>query len=130
MTSSWLIDDNLDRARVLDMDRRIAPVRRRSFAVIAVALVACGPWLGWWTLAPLLAGAAAMSRGAFLLANVTGALVWGVGVTVVGYRAAEAPVLRHVSLGVAAFFVAWSVAEGVRRWRAARRRTERLPDAG
>jgi diguanylate cyclase (GGDEF)-like protein len=57
MASSWLIDDNLDRTRVLDMDRRIAPVRRRSFAVIAVALLICGPWLGWWTLAPLLAAA-------------------------------------------------------------------------
>jgi diguanylate cyclase (GGDEF)-like protein len=55
MERSWLIDDGLDRTRVLDMDRRIAPVRRRSFAVIAVALVLCGPWLGWWTLAPLLA---------------------------------------------------------------------------
>jgi diguanylate cyclase (GGDEF)-like protein len=57
MASSWLIDDSLDRTRVLDMDRRIAPVRRRSFVVIAVALVACGPWLGWWTLAPLIAAA-------------------------------------------------------------------------
>lgn len=86
------------------------------------------PWVR--TLAPLLAGAAAMSRGAFLVANVTGALVWGVGLTVIGYRAAETPLLRHVSLGVAAVFVAWSVAEAFRRWRAARRRTERLPDAG
>jgi diguanylate cyclase (GGDEF)-like protein len=38
---------------MLDMDRRIAPVRRRAFAVLAAALLACGPWLGWWTIAPL-----------------------------------------------------------------------------
>jgi diguanylate cyclase (GGDEF)-like protein len=43
----------MDRERMLDMDGRLQPVRRRSFAVLALALVACGPWLGWWTLAPL-----------------------------------------------------------------------------
>jgi len=35
------------------MDRRIAPVRRRAFAVLGAALLLCGPWLGWWTIAPL-----------------------------------------------------------------------------
>jgi diguanylate cyclase (GGDEF)-like protein len=43
----------MDRERMLDMDGRLRPVRRRSFAVLALALIACGPWLGWWTLAPL-----------------------------------------------------------------------------
>jgi diguanylate cyclase (GGDEF)-like protein len=43
----------MDRERMLDMDGRLQPVRRRSFAVLAIALIACGPWLGWWTLAPL-----------------------------------------------------------------------------
>jgi hypothetical protein len=51
--SNWLIRDGMDRERMLDMDRRIGPARRASFAVLAVALIACGPWLGWWTLAPL-----------------------------------------------------------------------------
>ena len=51
--ASWLISDSMDRERMLDMDRRVAPVRRKSFAVMAVALLLCGPWLGWWTLAPL-----------------------------------------------------------------------------
>lgn len=85
------------------------------------------PWVR--TLTPLLAGAAAMSRGAFLVANVTGALVWGAGLVILGYYAAETPILRHVSLGVAALFVGWSVIEAVRRWRAARGRTVALPDA-
>jgi diguanylate cyclase (GGDEF)-like protein len=52
-TGSWLIRDGMGRERMLDMDRRIAPARRRSFAVLGVALLACGPWLGWWTLIPL-----------------------------------------------------------------------------
>ncbi len=51
--SSWLIDSSMDRERMLDMDRLVAPVRQRSFVVIAVALLICGPWLGWWTIVPL-----------------------------------------------------------------------------
>src|SRR5437763_14932674 len=53
MESSWLIRDGMDRERMLDIDGRLQPVRRRSFAVLGLALIACGPWLGWWTLAPL-----------------------------------------------------------------------------
>ena len=53
MASSWLIRDGMDRARMLDMDGRLRPARRRSFAVLAAALLAGGPWLGWWTIAPL-----------------------------------------------------------------------------
>jgi diguanylate cyclase (GGDEF)-like protein len=53
MDLSGLIRDGVDRERMLDMDRRLAPVRRRAFAVLAVALLASGPWIGWWTLIPL-----------------------------------------------------------------------------
>jgi diguanylate cyclase (GGDEF)-like protein len=38
---------------MLDMDRHLRPVRRAVFGVLALALVACGPQLGWWTLLPL-----------------------------------------------------------------------------
>jgi diguanylate cyclase (GGDEF)-like protein len=54
MDSSWLIRDGMDRERMLDMDRRLQPLRKASLVVLAAALLACGPWLGWWTLAPLL----------------------------------------------------------------------------
>ncbi|MHB8532806.1 MAG: GGDEF domain-containing protein [Solirubrobacteraceae bacterium] len=47
---TWLIHDVMDRERMLDMDRRVAPVRKKSFVVMAAALLLCGPWLGWWTL--------------------------------------------------------------------------------
>jgi len=43
----------IDRERMLDMDRRVAPVRRNAMAVLGVALLLSAPWLGWWTLAPL-----------------------------------------------------------------------------
>jgi diguanylate cyclase (GGDEF)-like protein len=35
------------------MDRRLQAPRRASFIVLGVALVASGPWLGWWQLVPL-----------------------------------------------------------------------------
>jgi diguanylate cyclase (GGDEF)-like protein len=50
---SWLFRDGTDRQRMLDMERRLQPVRRAAFGVLAVALVVCGPWLGWWTIVPL-----------------------------------------------------------------------------
>src|SRR3569623_759466 len=50
--ASWLFPAGVDRERLLDMDRRLRPVRRASCAVIAVARLVCGPWLGWWTLIP------------------------------------------------------------------------------
>ncbi len=50
---SWLCATEADRERVLDMERRLKPLRTRSFAVLAAALVICGPWVGFWTLIPL-----------------------------------------------------------------------------
>lgn len=52
---SWLLPDGKDRERMLDMDRRLQPVRRAAFGVLALALIAMGPWIGWWTLIPLAA---------------------------------------------------------------------------
>lgn len=56
-SQSWLCPDGVDRERMLDMDLRLQPVRRSAFAVLAVALIACGPWLGYWTIAPLIIAA-------------------------------------------------------------------------
>lgn len=61
---SWLIKDGSDRERMLDMDRRLQPVRLRTFAVLGLALVAAAPWTGWWTLLPLL-----LATGLFRLAD-------------------------------------------------------------
>ena len=46
------------------MERRLRPLRARSFAVIAVTLLVCGPWVGWWTLIPL-----AVASFAFVLTD-------------------------------------------------------------
>ena len=53
-SESWLVPDHTDRARMLDMDRRLQPIRRAAFGVLAIGLVVTGPWIGYWTLLPLL----------------------------------------------------------------------------
>jgi diguanylate cyclase (GGDEF)-like protein len=58
---TWLVADEAGRGRMLDMDRRIAPVRRASLIVLALALVASAPWFGWWPLLPLVVAAVAFA---------------------------------------------------------------------
>jgi len=49
--TSWLCRDELDRQRMLEMEEHMRPVRRRAAAIMALAICAAGPWLGWWPLA-------------------------------------------------------------------------------
>ncbi len=39
--------------RLVDMEARLGVYRRRAFAVLALALIASGPWIGFWFLIPL-----------------------------------------------------------------------------
>jgi diguanylate cyclase (GGDEF)-like protein len=64
MAGSWLCRDDFDRERLLDMEERIKPVRALAMGIVALALLAGGPWLGWWTLIPL-----AVSAGLFVVAD-------------------------------------------------------------
>jgi diguanylate cyclase (GGDEF)-like protein len=50
---TWLCSSAAERERLLDMEERIKPVRSAAFGLLAVALLICGPWVGWWTLLPL-----------------------------------------------------------------------------
>ncbi len=52
-TTSWLMKDGMDRERLLDIDEYLRPTRRMVFGLLALALITLGPWLGWWTLVPL-----------------------------------------------------------------------------
>ncbi len=47
-SGSWLCRDEFDRERMLDMEERVRPVRQRTLMILAIALVASSPWLGWW----------------------------------------------------------------------------------
>ena len=64
MTGSWLCRDDIDRERLLDMEERIRPVRRLAMGVLALALLVSSPWLGLWTLIPLVG-----ASGFFVLAD-------------------------------------------------------------
>lgn len=64
MTGSWLCRDDVDRERLLDMERRLKPVRAVTMGVLGLALVASAPWIGWWTLVPLV-----FAAGLFQLAD-------------------------------------------------------------
>jgi diguanylate cyclase (GGDEF)-like protein len=82
---SWLLRDGFDRRRMLDMDRRLQPVRRAVMLVVMIALLFCGPWLGWWTVLPLVA-------------------------TAIPFRVAEGRVARSRRPEVA-IFAAWAASE-------------------
>jgi diguanylate cyclase (GGDEF)-like protein len=62
--SSWLCADAAARERMLDMDARLAPVRKMTIGALAIAALARAPWLGFWTLVPLLVAALGFSIGA------------------------------------------------------------------
>src|SRR5581483_3612537 len=61
--STWLCPRPADRARMLDMEARLRGPRNLALGTLAVALVASGRWVGWWTLAPLVGVAAGFVVG-------------------------------------------------------------------
>src|SRR5215210_390256 len=64
MAGSWLCRDDMDRERLLDMEERIKPVRAVALGILALALLAGAPWVGWWTLVPLV-----FAAGLFVVAD-------------------------------------------------------------
>jgi membrane-associated protein len=79
-------------------------------------------WIPWIrTFCPVLAGAARMPYPRFLSANVVGALVWGAGLTTLGWAAYSVPVIRDVAIVVGVSAVVLSIIPGVLRYRAVRR---------
>jgi diguanylate cyclase (GGDEF)-like protein len=139
-TTSWLCRDDFDRERMLDMEERVRPVRRRAFAILAVAIAAASPWLGWWPLLFLIPAALffscadtlmpRMSRPEFLMfgawigseITIAGAVTLEGGPKVVALSWLAIPVItlssrfsmRGVAAGVAiAILLALAVAFGV-----------------
>jgi diguanylate cyclase (GGDEF)-like protein len=49
-STTWLCREDFDRERMLDMDDRVRSVRRKTLAILAVAIGVGAPWLGWWPL--------------------------------------------------------------------------------
>jgi diguanylate cyclase (GGDEF)-like protein len=48
-TSSWLCPEPEDRERLIDMDARLDKARTLAMFFLGVGLLACAPWVGWWT---------------------------------------------------------------------------------
>lgn len=81
------------------------------------------PWIR--TFVPPIAGAAKMNYYRFLSANVLGALLWGVGITLAGYYAATLPWVKGSSYAIAAFFISASLISALVNYR---RRPQQRPN--
>ena len=68
------------------------------------------PWIR--TFVPPIAGASRMNYYKFLSANILGAFLWGVGITLAGYYAATIPWVKTSSYAIAAFFIIGSIVSG------------------
>ncbi len=73
----------------------------------AVILARFYPWIR--TFMPPIAGIGKMNYYKFLAANALGALLWGCGITLLGYYAASIPVLKDSSRGIALFFIVLTI---------------------
>jgi membrane-associated protein len=73
------------------------------------------PWIR--TFVPPIAGAAKMNYYRFLSANVLGALLWGVGITLAGYYAATLPWVKSSSYAIAGFFISASIVSALVNYR-------------
>ena len=83
---------------------------------------------GWWSVViarfvpwgravvPVIAGVGRMNYYKFLSSNVVGALLWGVGLTVIGYFAASIPGVKAVAYVIAGVVIAISIVVSVHTW--------------
>ena len=88
---------------------------------------------GWWsvfaarfipwvrTFVPTIAGASKMNYYSFSSANLLGALVWGVGITLAGYYSGSISWVKDISYALAAFFISGSLISAFINYRRDRR---------
>lgn len=86
----------------------------RRFGWSAVVIARFIPWAR--VLIPLVAGVGKMNYYAFLSANFVGAMAWGVGLTLIGYYAANIPAVKSGAYVIAAVVIGISVLVGIRAW--------------
>lgn len=99
---------------------------RGPFAIVIARFV---PFIR--TLAPLTAGAARMNYGVFTLFNVIGAVVWGVGLTLLGYGLGQFEIIQKllepIFILIAVASVTPMIVEWYKRRRAAKRSAGESP---
>jgi len=111
----------LERKNSPRMQRMLARSERfyERYGWWSVVIARYIPWVR--TFVPPIAGTVKMNYYKFLSANALGALLWGVGITLLGYYAASIPALKGSARGIAIFFVLLTIALGVRNYIRARR---------
>jgi len=78
----------------------------------AVIIARYLPWVR--TFVPVIAGVGKMHYYRFLIANLIGALSWGVLITVAGFYAGSIPAVKNASYALAALFIGLSIISTVR----------------
>lgn len=111
------------------LDRRNGPKLRLAIAKTenfyekygwsAVVVARFMPWAR--SLIPVIAGIGRMNYYKFLSANLVGSVIWGVGMTFVGYYAANVPAVKNIAYVIGFGFITASVVVGARTWAADRR---------
>jgi membrane-associated protein len=104
---------------------------RRQGAIIQSAISKAEKFYlawGWWAvvvarfvpmarvLIPVIAGIGKMNYYKFFSANLVGAVVWGMGLSLAGYFAASIPLVKDVTYVIAVLVIAASLVAGIRSW--------------
>ena len=98
----------------------------QRYGWLAVVVARFVPWAR--TFVPIAAGVAGMSPARFGSATVAGAAIWGAGLIVLGYYAAEVPWLKTLAYAVAGVAIAGSVLVPLGGWLLRRRAPRKLAD--
>jgi membrane-associated protein len=85
----------------------------------AVVLARFYPWIR--TFMPPIAGLGKMNYYKFLSANIFGAVLWGAGITTLGFYAASIPALDGSSKQIAGFFIVLTIAITLKNYIKAKR---------
>jgi membrane-associated protein len=90
-----------------------------KFGWTAVVLARFYPWIR--TFMPPIAGLGKMNYYKFLSANIFGAVLWGAGITTLGFYAASIPALDGSSRQIAGFFIVLTIAITLKNYIKAKR---------
>ena len=107
-----------ERPRIQKMIRRAEDFYEK-YGWTAVVLARFYPWIR--TFMPPIAGLGKMNYYKFLSANIFGALLWGAGITTLGFYAASIPALDGSSKQIAGFFIVLTIAITLKNYIKAKR---------
>jgi len=107
-----------DRPLIVKMIKRSEDFYEK-YGWTAVVLARFYPWIR--TFMPPIAGLGKMNYYKFLSANIFGALLWGAGITTLGFYAASIPALDGSSKQIAGFFIVLTIAITLKNYIKAKR---------